>query len=219
MLITDRAAPAAGSRSSCGARRRGAAGLSGMRPHCRSAAAGARASAWPTASRRRQTPGERYYALADFPRVEKIDAHVHVHGAARRASWRRRSRDNFRILTINVDYPDFPALAEQQRDAVSLRQRYPGRVAFAATFSVQDFRLAGLERSAPSRQIDAAVAQGAVGVKIWKNIGMALRDADGRYVMPDDAASSRSSPSGAAAHRAARSTRPSRSTAGCPWRR
>ena len=28
--------------------------------------------------------------------------------------------------------------------------------------------------------------QGAVGVKIWKNIGMELRDPDGRYVMPDD---------------------------------
>ena len=36
------------------------------------------------------------------------------------------------------------------------------------------------------RQIDGAVAQGAVGVKIWKNIGMVLRNADGSYVMPDD---------------------------------
>ena len=36
------------------------------------------------------------------------------------------------------------------------------------------------------REVDDAVAQGAVGIKIWKNIGMALRDADGSYVMPDD---------------------------------
>jgi hypothetical protein len=34
--------------------------------------------------------------------------------------------------------------------------------------------------------VDRAVKQGAVGVKIWKNIGMSLRDPDGRYVMLDD---------------------------------
>ena len=93
--------------------------------------------------------------------------------------------DSFRILTINVDYPDFPSLPDQQRDAVSLRQRFPGRVAFAGAFSVQDFHIPGWIDEA-QRQIDDAVRQGAVGIKIWKNIGMTLRDADGRYVMPDD---------------------------------
>jgi hypothetical protein len=127
----------------------------------------------------------RFYVLDDFARVDKIDAHVHVHGSAERFMAQALA-DGFRILTINVDYPDFPAIAEQQRAAASLRQRYPGRVAFAATFSVEGF--ASPEWSAAARgQLDAAFAQGAVGVKIWKNIGMALRNADGSYVMPDDA--------------------------------
>ncbi len=68
---------------------------------------------------------------------------------------------------------------------MSLQQRYPGRVAFAGAFSVQDFQDPDWAQHA-IRQIDAAVALGAVGIKIWKNIGMALRDADGRYVMLDD---------------------------------
>ena len=42
--------------------------------------------------------------------------------------------------TINVDSPDYPPIVEQQRTALSLRERYPGRVAFAATFSVADFQ-------------------------------------------------------------------------------
>jgi predicted TIM-barrel fold metal-dependent hydrolase len=128
--------------------------------------------------------GTIHYSLADFPRVSKIDAHVHIHGAADRFM-AQALQDNFRILTINVDYPDFPAIPEQERAALSLQQRYPGRVAFAAAFSVQNFQAANWAQGA-LHQIDVARQEGAVGVKIWKNIGMSLRDADGRYVMPDD---------------------------------
>jgi predicted TIM-barrel fold metal-dependent hydrolase len=94
-------------------------------------------------------------------------------------------RDHVRLLTIVVDYPDFPPIPEQQRDAVSLKQRYPGRVAFAGTFSVENFQSPRWADVA-LQQINTAIEQGAVGIKIWKNIGMSLQDPDGRYVMPDD---------------------------------
>jgi predicted TIM-barrel fold metal-dependent hydrolase len=128
--------------------------------------------------------GASYYSLPDFQQVGKIDAHVHIHGSADRFM-AQAIHDNFRILTINVDYPDFPSISEQQRAAVALRQRYPGLVAFAAAFSVQNFEAPDWASDA-LRQIDLARKQGAVGVKVWKNIGMSLRDNDGRYVMPDD---------------------------------
>jgi hypothetical protein len=124
------------------------------------------------------------YAAGDFGRLEKIDAHVHLNGPA--APFIEQAiHDHFRLLTINVDYPDFTPVDAQQALAVSLRARYPGRIQFAAALSVADF-------SSPDwstkeiRRLDAAVAQGAVGVKIWKNIGMSLRDPDGKYVMIDD---------------------------------
>jgi hypothetical protein len=125
-----------------------------------------------------------YYTMADFQRVAKIDAHVHVHGRADRFM-AQAIADGFRILTINVDSPDHPPIREQQLAAISLRERYPGRVAFAATFSVEGFQSPGWSGTV-LQQIDDALAHGAVGVKMWKNIGMALRDADGSYVMPDD---------------------------------
>jgi hypothetical protein len=129
-------------------------------------------------------PAPAHYALADFARVDKIDAHVHLSGAADHFM-AQALRDNFRVLTINVDSPDYPPIEEQQRTAVSLRQRYPGRVAFAATFSVSDFQLPGWgERT--QQALAEAFRQGAVGVKMWKNIGMVLQDPDGSYVMPDD---------------------------------
>jgi predicted TIM-barrel fold metal-dependent hydrolase len=125
-----------------------------------------------------------YYTMEDFARVEKIDAHMHVHGMAEHLM-AQAIADRFRFLTIDVDDPDYPPLPEQLRDALSLHQRYPGRVAFATTFSVEGFQSPGWS-AAVVRDIDAAIAQGAVGVKIWKNVGMSLRDPDGRYVMVDD---------------------------------
>ena len=143
----------------------------------RAAAADAPAEATATSAARDYTP-------EDFTRVEKIDAHVHLHGRADRFM-DRAVADHFRLLTINVDSPDYPPIREQQLAAESLRERYPGRVAFAATLSVEGFQSPDWS-AATLRNIDAAVAHGAVGIKIWKNIGMALRDADGSYVMPDD---------------------------------
>jgi predicted TIM-barrel fold metal-dependent hydrolase len=127
---------------------------------------------------------EAHYSLADFDRVEKIDAHVHLHGAADPLIEQAR-RDHFRLLTINVDYPDFPPIDVQQRDAVALKKKYPGRIEFAATFSVTDFQ-SPRWAATQLRHLDTAFARGAVGVKVWKNIGLNLRDPDGKYVMLDD---------------------------------
>jgi predicted TIM-barrel fold metal-dependent hydrolase len=126
-----------------------------------------------------------YYTLADFQRVDKIDAHVHLQGRSERFM-AQAIADRFRVLTINVDSPDMPPVAAQQQAAISLHERYPGWVAFAATFTVEDFQSPGWS-AATVRHIDDARAHGAVGVKMWKNIGMVLRNPDGSYVMPDDA--------------------------------
>ncbi|HEY6925886.1 MAG TPA: amidohydrolase family protein [Steroidobacteraceae bacterium] len=135
------------------------------------------------------TPSSDHYSLDDFQRLDKIDAHVHINGTGEQFM-AQAAHDGFRVLTINVDYPDFPSIDLQQRNAVALRKKYPGRVAFAAAFSVADFQSPDWAANQLSR-LDAAFAEGAVGVKVWKNIGMTLRDPDenatrGKYVMVDD---------------------------------
>ena len=97
--------------------------------------------------------------MADFPRVEKIDAHMHVIGAADRLM-AQAIADDFRILTINTDYPDFPPIPEQQAAAESLRRRYPGRVAFAATFSVANFNAPGWASVCPRGYRDCPGSRG-----------------------------------------------------------
>jgi hypothetical protein len=127
---------------------------------------------------------QRYYSAADFGQVEKVDAHMHVYGGADLLMG-EAVRDRFHILTIDVDSPEHGPVPWQVRDSASLRQRYPGRVAFAGTFSATGFTKPGWASEAV-REIHDALAQGAVGIKIWKNFGMVVRDSNGRYVMPDD---------------------------------
>ena len=129
--------------------------------------------------------GETRYTMADFATVPKIDAHVHLHNADP-AFVDAARRLRFKVLTINVDYPDFPPLDEQQRAAIALRQARPAEVAWAASFS-SDTSDQPQWLDATKQRIDAGLKAGAVGVKVWKNIGMSLRDRQGKLVMIDDA--------------------------------
>ena len=125
------------------------------------------------------------YAERDFSRVEKIDTHVHLHGSLPEFM-KRAQADGFRLLTINVNYSTFPPLPQQRADAHALKQKYPDRAAFAATFDASASQQPGwLTRVA--YQLEQDLAHGAVGVKVWKDVGLQQRDPDGRAVMVDDA--------------------------------
>ncbi len=124
------------------------------------------------------------YTVADFARVRKFDAHVHAN-TDDDAFLNVARKDGFELLSINVDYPDFPPLREQARVAHKLRAADPKLFHFATTFSMQDF---GNNRwtEQTNRLIDAEIRQGALGVKVWKNIGMVEKDAQGHLIMLDD---------------------------------
>lgn len=126
------------------------------------------------------------YTMGDFDKVPKIDAHLHLHGTNQDAWLALARKDNFRALTINVDYPDFPALGQQRKVASTLAHQHPRQVAWVATFATDGFDKPGWS-DATLKDLDGALADGAVGVKVWKNIGMSLRDSRGKLVMIDDA--------------------------------
>ena len=124
------------------------------------------------------------YTAADFVQVRKIDAHVHAN-TDDHLFLDAAAKNGFEILSINVDYPDFPPLELQAQIAHKLMAADPQRFHFVTTFSMKGF--GGPEWTANTiRHIDAERARGAVGVKVWKNIGMVERDANGRLIMLDD---------------------------------
>jgi predicted TIM-barrel fold metal-dependent hydrolase len=124
------------------------------------------------------------YGMADFAAEPKIDVHVHINSAAAALVDQARA-DGFRLLTINVDYPDFPPLAQQREMARAQVRAHPELVAFAAAFSMSGWDDAGWQARVRG-EVDAAFAEGAVAIKVWKNIGMEFRDRSGKLVMIDD---------------------------------
>ncbi|MFT7771617.1 hypothetical protein [Roseateles sp.] len=125
------------------------------------------------------------YKMADYGRVVKLDVHMHLHNPDA-AFLAAAKRQNFKVLTINVDYPDFPPLEDQQRVAIQLKAKFPRDLAWAASFPVDGSDQPGW-LPATRQRVDAALKAGAVGVKVWKNIGMSLRGTDDHLVMIDDA--------------------------------
>jgi hypothetical protein len=124
------------------------------------------------------------YTSEDFAHVRKFDAHVHAN-TADSVFLDVARQDGFEILSINVDYPDFPPLKVQARIAHALQARDPAHFHFATTFSMKGFGGADwTERT--NRRIDTEIRNGAVAVKVWKNIGMVERDAAGHLIMLDD---------------------------------
>lgn len=124
------------------------------------------------------------YGASDFTRVPKFDAHVHANTADHRFL-DIAVKDGFELLSINVDYPDFPTLDRQAQVAHQLMAADPRHFHFATTFAMKGF---GRENwtSDTDRRIDGEIRRGALAVKVWKNIGMVEKDAQGRLIMLDN---------------------------------
>ena len=125
-----------------------------------------------------------YYTTADFIKVPKIDVHFHYNTSDIRYLMYADSL-NFRLVSPNVD-TEMP-IDEQLKITTSIKQQYPEKFAFLGTFSVDSFGKAGFTEGTIAR-IENCMKAGASGIKIWKNIGMELKDSAGRYVMVDDPA-------------------------------
>ena len=128
-------------------------------------------------------PAPSYYTLEDFDSVDKIDTHVHI-STEDTAFIRQVRADNFRLLTINVDVPSAPPIKEQRALAIGHSQQFPERVAYATTLSVENWNEPAWQEQTIAYLKDS-FAKGAIAVKVWKNIGMELKDQEGKFVMID----------------------------------
>src|SRR5215475_1218936 len=83
-------------------------------------------------------PAASSYSMDDFAKVRKLDSHVHGNVVSPALLEQARA-DNFEVLSINVDYPDFPALADQRSAALAQLKMDPARFHWATTFSMKGF--------------------------------------------------------------------------------
>jgi predicted TIM-barrel fold metal-dependent hydrolase len=125
--------------------------------------------------------------LQAFTSLEPIDTHTHVY-QSNPAFYTMLDRLHMHILDICVDDDHGPfrnKLPLQIKDVLDVMHGSHGRAAFCTTFDPFKFGEHGFARGAV-RQINHNFDQGAIAVKIWKNIGMELKDARGQYILPDN---------------------------------
>ena len=119
--------------------------------------------------------------LEKFP---KIDAHFH--STYYDPVYEKIAKEyNLSYININTDTTIFPPIEEQEAIALDYVQRDSKRFAYISGFEMENRGKPGWYENVFKR-IEASVASGAVGIKIWKNIGMKLLKPDGSFLMIDD---------------------------------
>lgn len=127
-----------------------------------------------------------FYKEGDFPSIPKADAHVHINTLKGYLEG-QAGIDNFILLTINVDVADSYDIEKQRTAAIESEGKNPGRVFFSPTFH---FDTTGWGTKAWAKrtiyELSDNLTFNPVSVKLWKNIGMTVRDKTGKFIMVDD---------------------------------
>jgi hypothetical protein len=119
----------------------------------------------------------------------RIDAHAHVFAESKPVL---DLLERLNLTAVNVCVVDrhekgYEEAAPQHAMARHLADVGRGRLPWVATFDDAGFAEPGFARTTLAG-IDRSLREGAVGVKVYKSLGMELRDATGRYLLPDDPA-------------------------------
>lgn len=127
---------------------------------------------------------EDYYTLEDFTRVKKIDAHVHIH-TTEKYLIDQAKKNNFKLISLNCEVPGYPPIDSQQYYMIQQRIDDPQDVYYLTTFETATREEAGWEERQLA-YLKNSFANGAIGIKVWKNIGMTIKDRDSGFIMIDD---------------------------------
>lgn len=134
-----------------------------------------------------QQPASTEQTLQSFAAIHPIDAHVHVFktNPELQSFVRRLDLTLLNILVVDDTLSYRRELAPQVSDALRIVRSSHGHIALCTTFDPYKFSDPNFDAEAIN-QLDRDFAQGAVAVKIWKNVGMEIKDRDGKFIMPDN---------------------------------
>ncbi len=118
---------------------------------------------------------------------ERIDSHIHIHRDTPAVfSSLQESRWSGLDLVVCPTAGDEPYDLESRLDSTLKGARASGgRLAWASTFDARGFEAPDFTERTIAR-LRKSFNDGAIGVKIWKNIGMAIRAKSGAYLLPDN---------------------------------
>lgn len=119
-----------------------------------------------------------------YSSMDKIDAHVHIR-TTDPVFMEYATSEGFKLLTINTRSDSQENIDKQKEYAMKMNNLYPDEISWLATFSMENFEESGWADGV-IRGLQEDLDQGAIGFKIWKDIGMTFQDSSGRFVTLDD---------------------------------
>lgn len=128
---------------------------------------------------------ESYYSIDDFDKVEKVDVHVHIR-TERDAFVEQARKDNFKLVTVVVDHSaGIEDVREQFHYGMLQTHQHADDIACITAFSMKEWDAPDWTQQTLA-WLDSCFEAGAIGMKVWKNVGMVQRDKNGALVMIDD---------------------------------
>lgn len=120
--------------------------------------------------------------LENFP---KIDAHFH--STSYDPVYEKIAADyQIKYININTNAGVFPNMETQENIALAYIKKSPAHFAYITSFEMQGWESPNWYQDVFAK-LKKSIDQGAVGVKIWKNIGMEIIKPDDRsFLMIDD---------------------------------
>ncbi|KPL16233.1 MAG: hypothetical protein AMS23_07815 [Bacteroides sp. SM1_62] len=123
--------------------------------------------------------------LTDYVKtIKKVDIHTHVGSDA---AWFRDVLDsiNLKVCTICTGGTDPERMYKSIDTSKQLLNNYPRYFAWVTTFDLTGRDDPGWTENVIN-QLREDFSNGAVGVKVWKDIGMKIKNKDGSYIQIDD---------------------------------
>ena len=125
--------------------------------------------------------------LQQFRALGPIDTHTHVFDPdpAFIAMLKKLNLHILDILVVDDMEPGHADLDKERQEAMAVVRASDGYAILCTSFDPFTFNQPGYAKKVV-RGLDQDFANGAVAVKIWKNVGMEIKKPDGAYLMPDD---------------------------------
>jgi predicted TIM-barrel fold metal-dependent hydrolase len=126
---------------------------------------------------------------AEGPDFGRIDTHIHIHREAPPLyeSLKESGWSGLDIVVCPTEKDEPYDLESKLASTLAGSRASGGRLAWASTFDARGFEAPDFAESTTA-PLQKSFDDGAIGVKIWKNIGMAIRARSGAYLLPDHAA-------------------------------
>jgi predicted TIM-barrel fold metal-dependent hydrolase len=123
-----------------------------------------------------------------FAALNPIDSHTHIYqyNPAYIALLEKLHMHTLDIMVVsdNAD-PERKNLSKESHDVFELVHKSDQRVFACTTFDAYQFNDSDFSEKAIA-EIRRGLDEGAIAVKLWKNVGMEIKDEKGHYILPDN---------------------------------